>query len=244
MADIRAKGIIIKQHDYGEGHRIISIFAEGLGIIKAVGYGAKKVKSGKAASSQFLCFGEFELSGGGDIMTLKNVDAVDSFFPVTEDIEKLALCSYFADITYAMIGECNADDRLLRVLLNTIYALAYRDESVLKVKSVYELKLMSIEGYAPQTDYCGVCGKGVAAFDLEKGCAVCRECAKSGCIHLNEGLYKALRYIVGSEDKKMLSFTGNDELYRQLSDLSERYLLTHNDRRFASLDYFKAVADF
>lgn len=244
MADIRAKGIIIKQHDYGEGHRIISIFAEGMGIIKAVGYGAKKIKSGKAASSQFLCFGEFELYGGGDIMTLKNVDISDSFFPVTEDIEKLALCSYFADITYAMLGECNADDRLLRVLLNIIYALAYRKENIMKIKSVYELKLMSIEGYAPQTDRCGVCGNAAFAFDLEKGCTVCRDCMRGGCIRLNEGLYKALRYIVGSEDKKMLSFTGNDELYRQLSELSERYLLAHNDKPFASLDYFKAVADF
>lgn len=243
MADIRTKGVIIKQHDYGEGHRMLSIFAEGMGIIKAVSYGAKKVKSGKAASSQFLCFGEFELSGGGDIMTLKSVDVSDSFFPITEDIEKLALCSYFADITYAMLGECNADDRLLRVFLNIIYALAYRDENIMKIKSVYELKLMSIEGYEPRTDCCGVCGKAAAAFDLSRGCTVCRDCLGRDCLTLSEGVYKAIRYIVGSEDRKMLSFTGNDELYSLLGELSERYLLMHTDRKFDSLDYFKSIAE-
>lgn len=243
MADIRAKGIIIKQHDYGEGHRMISVFAEELGIIKAVGYGAKRVKSGKAASSQFLCFGEFELTGGGEIMTLKNVNVSDSFYAVTEDIKKLALCSYFADITYAMLGECNPDDRLLRVFLNTIYALAYREENIMKIKSVYELKLMSIEGYAPRTDCCGVCGKAASAFDLSRGCVVCGNCAGHDCLKLNEGVYRALRYVVGSDDRKMLSFTGNDELYKQLGELSERYFLMHNDRKFSSLDYFKLMAE-
>lgn len=241
MAEIRAKGVIIKQHDYGEGHRIVSIFAEGFGIIKAVIYGAKKGKSGKAASSQFLCFGEFELVGGGDIMTLKSVDVSDSFFPISEDIEKLALCSYFADITYAMLGECNGDDRLLRVLLNTLYALAYRDEDIMKIKSVYEIKLMSIEGYAPRTYGCGVCGSAAYAFDLAKGCTVCRNCMGYDSIKLSEGVYKALRYIADGEDRKMLSFTGNDELYKRLGELSERYLLMHIDKKFPSLDYFKSI---
>ena len=243
MSDIRTKGVIIKQSDYGEGHRILHIFTEGMGIIKAVSYGAKKVKSRNAASSQFLCWGEVELyESGREIATLKSINVIDGFMPISEDIKKLALCTYLSDITHAMLGLNNPDDRLLKVFLNTLYALAYRDEDILKIKSVYELKLMSIEGYAPETEKCGVCGeKSVLAFDTAKGVMVCHSCAGRDSIKISESVYKALRFIVYSPDKKMLSFTGNDVLYEKLGELSEKYLLTHSDREFKSLSYFKNI---
>ena len=33
MAEIRARGIIIKQSDYGEGHRMLTVFTEEYGIV-------------------------------------------------------------------------------------------------------------------------------------------------------------------------------------------------------------------
>ena len=53
MAEIRARGIIIKQSDYGEGHRMLTVFTEEYGIVKAVSYGVKKSKSKAAASMRF-----------------------------------------------------------------------------------------------------------------------------------------------------------------------------------------------
>lgn len=245
MSENRARGVIIKQSDYGEGHRILNIFTENAGIIKAVSYGAKKLKSRQAASSQVLCWGEFELyESGRDICTLKNVNVIDGFFPISYDIKKLALCTYLFDITYAMLGEGNPDDRLLKVLLNSLYALAYRDEDIMKVKSVYELKLMSVEGYEPNISGCGVCGSNeLRAFDLEKGTVVCGGCATKSSIVISESVYRAMEHIVRSSDKKMLSFTGNDILFEKLGEISEKYLLTQADRSFSSLNYFKSIMD-
>ena len=245
MSDNTTKGVIIKQSDYGEGHRMLSIFTEDMGIIKAVSYGAKKLKSRQAASSQVLSWGEFELyESGRDISTLKNVNVIDGFFPVSEDIKKLSLCNYLFDITYAMLGEGNPDNRLLKILLNTLYALAYRDESIIKIKSVYELKLMSVEGYEPVLDRCGVCGIGeVSAFDLSKGTVVCSSCKGKDCVPISEGVYRAMNYIVRMPDKKMLSFTGNDILFEKLGMISEGYLLTQADRKFDSLAYFKSILE-
>ncbi len=242
MPDLHTRGIIIKQNDYGEGNRMLSIFAEGTGIIKAVGYGAKKAKSSRAASSQFLCYGEFELYGGGEIFTLKNVNVKDAFLPVSEDIIKLSLCAYLADITYFMLGQNNPDDRMLHVFLNALYALSYRDEDIFKVKSVYELKLMAIEGYEPFISGCGVCGANtLAAFDISKGTAVCPACRGRDCIPLSESVYKAMRFILSVEDRKMLSFNGNDVLIERLGEITEKYFLAQADKNFASLDYFKTM---
>lgn len=246
MSNYDARGIIIKQSDYGEGHRMLSIFTEKDGIIKAVKYGAKSTKNRDSASSQFLCYGDFSLyKGRGDVATINSVTAIDSFFPLLSDIEKLSLCVYMSDLTYSILGPNNPDERLLRAFLNCVYALAYRDEECKKVKAVYELRLMSIGGYMPRLDICS-CGKGgtICGFDAEGGTVVCTECKKSGTLPLHGGTYRAMHHICTCEEKKLLAFTGNDVLISELGTISEKYALTHLEKNFPSLDYYKAVAQF
>lgn len=244
MGAIRETGLIIKQNDYGEGHRRLSIFTANYGIIQAVSYGAKRQKHKSAASSQFLCYGDFELYlSNRDFANVNSVNVKEAFLPISEDIVKLSLCNYLADITYAMLGQGNADERMLNVMLNSIYALAYREEKPDKIKAVYELKLMSIEGYMPNISSC-VCGSSeVTAFDFDKGSVVCGGCRGSNSRTLNTGAIKALHYIVNAEDRRMLAFTGNDELYYEIGILAEKYLMTHIDREFKSLEYYKMMRD-
>lgn len=246
MAQIRARGIIIKQSDYGEGHRMLSVFTEEYGIIKAVSYGVKRTKSKTAASSQFLCYADFALykSANKDVMTVNSIDTIDGFYPVSEDIKKLSLCVYLADITYGILGTNNPDTRMLRIFLNTVYALAYRKEDMAKVKAVYEMKLMCVGGYAPSINSCASCGKNeVFAFDLLKGGMVCRECGGKYTVRMDKNLYKALEFIISADDRRMLSFTASKELTEKLAKLTERYVSLQLDRDFPSLDYYKAILD-
>lgn len=246
MAKIRARGIIIKQSDYGEGHRMLSVFTEEYGIVKAISYGVKKSKSKAAASSQFLCYGDFEFYKGAnkDIMTVNSINTIDGFYPVSEDIKKLSLCVYLSDITYSILGSNNPDSRVLHIFLNSVYALAYKGEDMKKVKTVYELKLMCAGGYMPSIHSCVSCGSAnIFAFDLLKGGMVCRECGGKYMVKMNKTLYMALEYISGCEDKKMLSFNANDELLDSLGTLTEQYVNLQLDRKFASLDYYKTMLD-
>ena len=224
MAEIRARGIIIKQSDYGEGHRMLTVFTEEYGIVKAVSYGVKKSKSKAAASSQFLCYGDFDFykGVGKDIMTINNIDTLDGFYPVSEDIKKLSLCVYLADITYCILGMNNPDSRMLHLFLNSVYALAYRDEPMDKVKAVYELKMMSIGGYSPQLNACVSCGGKYI-------------------VKLDKNLYRALDYIIYSDDKKMLSFNASDGLMKLLCKIAEQYVELQLDQKFSSLDYYKTM---
>ena len=244
MGTVKENGIIIKQNDYGEGHRRLSIFTENHGIISAVNYGAKRQKNKSAALSQLLCFGEFELyMSNRDYANINSINVTEAFLPVTEDIKKLSLCTYFMDITHAMLGENNPDARLLKTLLNIIYALAYRDEPVKKVKAVYELRLMTLGGYMPNLNICA-CGKNIVEmFDFDKGSIVCSECRGTNAVKISAGVYKAMRYITQADDKRLLSFTGNDALFDELGKITEKYLLIHIDRKFSSLDYYKMMKD-
>lgn len=62
---------------------------------------------------------------------------------------------------------------------------------------------MSIGGYSPQLNACVSCGSNeVYAFDLLKGGSVCRACGGKYIVKLDKNLYRALDYIIYSDDKK------------------------------------------
>ena len=96
----KCTGVIIKQSDFGEGHRMLWIFTDKFGIIKAVAHGAEKIKSKAGAATQFLAMCDFDFYDNGEIWNISSVTAKDTFWPVQEDIVKLSLCTYFADIVY------------------------------------------------------------------------------------------------------------------------------------------------
>ncbi len=235
-------GLVIKQTDYGEGNRILTVFTEEYGIIQAVSYGARRVKSRAGAASQYLCWGDFSLSMGGDIARVRDVKTRDSFLPIQEDIVKLSCAAYLTDITYAALDMNNPDKRLLHTLLNILYAMAYKEADTGKAKPVYELRLMMLAGFMPCMDRCMICGKtdNIAAFS-PKGGIVCGGCRRRGDIPVSADEYAALSYILTCPDKRILSFNASDKVMRTIESISEKYVSEHLDREFRSLNYYRAM---
>lgn len=239
------RGIIIRQSNYGEAHRMLSIFTENDGIIKAVRYGVRGKKASNAAAFQVLSYGDFRLRpSGGGVMTALSADIIDGFYPVSEDIVKLSLLNYFADITYAMLGEANPDKRILSLFLNIVYAAAYRNEPLLKLKCVYELKLMCASGYMPNLGLCGECGAEAHFFSPGRGCMVCDKHKSREDIELSYSALSLMRYIVSCPDKKMLSFEAkNESIYDELGFVTQTYVIAQSGRIFSSLQYFRSMLD-
>lgn len=242
----KTKGLIIKQSDFGEGNRMLTVFTEELGIINAAVYGVKRAKSRQSAASQFLSWAEFMLYfGRGDVASVNSVTSIETFFPIQEDLLKLALSSYLCDITYYAVDKNVPNPAILKLLLNTLYVLAYRDVSARKAKTVFELRLASDMGYMPVFLKCAACGnkKELEYFSAECGGAICRNCHAHGRddIKVNPASLYAAGYILCANEKKIFSFDISDDILHELSDFSEKYLLYHMERDFSSLIYFKKL---
>ncbi len=241
MPVIKATGLILKQTEYGETNRMLSIFTKEYGIINAAVYGAKSIKGGKGAASQVFCYSQFELSKSkGEIYTVLGVTLKESFFPISEDIQKLSLAAYLCDITYYAVGRDNPEEKALTLLLNTLYAIAYNDTHLKKAKCVYEMRLMCLLGYKPTLTKCVKCGniKNIVSFSAKSGGLICSDCPNEG-IPVGKSLAEALKFIISVEDKKMFSFTVSDSIMETLERVCEDYVRMQLDMEFASLLYFK-----
>lgn len=234
-------GIIIKQSDFGEGHRMVWIFTEKYGIIKAVAHGAEKLRSKSGAATQFLSYCDFVFYESGDIWNINSVTAKDTFWPIQEDIKKLALCTYFSDLIYFTLDLYNPDTNIMRLFLNTLYACAYRNVSCEILKLTFETKLMFAAGYMPRPDLCAMCGRDMekAFFDTRSGGVLCRDCVKGNETCIDGTAYKVLCYIIFCDMKKMFSLSLPPEGAAVLAPLIEEYTVSVIDRPIKSLDYYK-----
>ena len=60
-------------------------------------------------------------------------------------------------------------------------------------------------------------------------------------VKISSGTLQAMRYIVGSDPKKIFSFNISEESAKELASAAEGYMLSQLDRKFYTLDYYKKV---
>lgn len=251
------KGLVIKTVDYKETDRLITIFTEQKGAVVAMARGARSLKSRKLSATMQFCYGNFVLYGQGDKCYVKEAELLESFFEIRNSIEGLALATYICEVlSFVTVEESEPD--LLRLSLNSLYAISTGKYSIEKIKAVFEIRCCAILGFMPDVMSCHKCDEkhGDFLFDIMGGTIECYKChteaqkrreerespheAHVVCI-LSETAKDALCYAVYAPLNKLYSFNIGEDDMRLLSRACEEYILNQIDHEFKTLDFYKEV---
>ena len=248
MMHIVTKGIVLRETNYKEADKILTVLTAEGGKRTVKARGCRRKGSALAAPAQLLAYSDMTLFEYKDYYNLNEGATINLVRHLREDLEKLALGSYFAEVVEAVAEEGRAEAEILSLLLNSLYALDALDKPIPLVKAAFELRLLCAAGYAPLADACGVCGVETPEkplLNLSEGvlhCAGCKEEAGEGIsMPLSAGALSALRYIVYGDPKRLFSFRVDGESLRLLGDAAEAFLLTQLERGFRTLDFFKSL---
>ena len=245
---IKTTGLVLRETAYKESSRILTVLTQTEGKITVSARGAKRRGSKTAASTQLLAFSEMTLFSQRDRYTLTEASGIELFLGLREDIRAMALGSYFAEVLEAAADTDIPNPMMLSLGLNCLYALSENMAPVEKIKAVFELRLMCLMGFEPRLDACEICGKSdpdVPVLSLAGGVIHCAGCGALGYgeeMALTPGVLDAMRYIVGCDMKRLLSFSIGPEALRQLARVCEAYLLAQLGRGFGTLDFYKTLA--
>ena len=238
---------MLREVRYKEADRILTVLTADQGKITVKARGALRKGSRLGGASQALCYSEFTLFGNRGKWTADEGSSVEQFLGLREDISQLALGAYFAEMLDTVCAEEAPDAPALQLALNALYALSRGIYGPEHVKSVFELRLMCLEGFAPQADACGVCGREEMPepmFSPTAGMVHCRDCAalaEGAPIALDGQALAAMRHIVSAPAKREFSFVIPEESEKKLSRACEAFVRCQLDRSFPSLDYWKSV---
>ncbi len=254
--DLTLDAIVIGEVALGENDKILTILTSKKGKMTVIAKGIKNINSKRGAGANLFCYSTYGFVKRNDRLWLDSIEVKDSFTGLRDDIGSVALASYFAEVAKEVCMEENDESEMLRLVLNSVYALANKKEvPAWKVKAAFELQAMCILGFSPNFDTCAACGEKLpgpekrTVFELEQGGFVCEKCAAREDFEISKDGYavspetfNAVRCICTLPQNKMLSYKIPDKYVREFCTICEQYLIVHTEKNFKTLSYYKTIA--
>lgn len=242
---ITTDALVIKEKNYGESNRLITLLTRKGGVIRAFAAGARNIKSKKGAATGMLSYSNFTLQRKGDTYTVTEAEPIRIFFGAGSDIVCLSLSQYFCELCDVLAPADTDSEEILRLVLNSLHFLTEQKRPPSLIKAITELRLASISGYAPNLVACDGCGMfedKIMYMRLDTGTIYCENCRTGDYfIPLDITVLKSMRHIVFSPLENLYGFDIPPEAADRLSDITERYLSLQTDHRFATLDFYNSL---
>ncbi|MBO5213278.1 MAG: DNA repair protein RecO [Clostridia bacterium] len=234
--EVVTDGIVLKARPYGERDMILTLLTPEHGRITVLARSVGKNKKQSVLYAQNFVFSHYVLFKGKGMYVVNSADVEESFYGLRQDISRLALAQYFADVA-AKSGEENDAAALCSLLLNSLYLLSSTEIDERLIKLVFETKYCMIEGVFPEV-LCSRCEKEPVKWSFKDGFC-CEDCGNG--YPITPGMISALRHISKNEGKKAYLFSMNEDSVHYLSKLLSDYVSFVTDTDFPSLEYYRSL---
>ena len=248
MAHLTIKGLVIRETDFGDNDRYISVLTESGARIEVLCRGVRRRGGRMANAVRLFCWSELTLFESRGKYTLNTADLLTSFWGITADMERYALACYLAELAGEMTDSDEECPAVTRLLLYALRGLSDGSRDPAIVKAAFELRLMAESGFEPDLARCGACGGGLGEeiwFSPREGTARCAACAERlgtvGYQRLTPGAARALVHILTAEIPRVNAFALAEPARGQLARICEEYALCRAERGFDSLTFYKTL---
>jgi DNA repair protein RecO (recombination protein O) len=231
-------GVVLRTYRLGEADRIVVFLTERHGKVRAVAKGVRRTTSKFGGRLEPLTHVDLLLwQGRSDLDIVNQVEVLDSFRPVREDLTRLPAGMALLEVTDQLAQERHPDPRLHSMLVGALRALADdRADPALLAPSFF-LKALVLEGAGPVLTECAACGEPdtaveLVAFDLVAGGTLCR--AHRSGRPLSPAALELLRRILGGDLAAVLHGP-RPAAADEVAELATEAMEVHLDRRIRSV---------
>ena len=244
----KTEGVVLRQTPLGEADRILTLYTQDMGKLRAVARGVRRTTSKLGGHLDQLMHAALSLSVGRNLDTVLEAQAIHSFRGLREDLDKLSQAVYLAELVDGFSVEQSPNTALYNLLLSTLNALeAGRPPAPLM--RYFELHLLRHSGFGPELHRCIECRSALEPADHLYSCAgggvLCQDCrvtSREALLPLSLNAMKVLRFFEREPFDRALSLGVSNELLGQAERLLGTYIRHVLERQLNSTEFMKLVA--
>lgn len=235
----RVEAVVLRHSDWGEADRLISLYTQSLGKVRAIAKGVRKLQSRKAGHLEPFTRVNLLLARGRDMFIITQAETLDAYQCLRENLERLGYASYIVEVLDQFTFEEGENNALYRLLADTLGRLDSYPDPVLVVR-YYEVRLLDLLGFRPQLFQCVGCQAEVKPEDqylsAELGGVLCPRCgvATPGAQPISMTALKYLRHFQRSSFQEAARAMLSPGVNREMEMLVEHYLTYHLERGLKS----------
>ncbi len=241
-------GIILHAAPIGEYDKRLVILTKERGKITAFAKGARRQNSCLMAAANPFVFGEFELYEGRSSYTISKASIQNYFFELVNNFEGAYYGFYFMEFADYYTRENSDEIMMLKLLYQSLRALAKDNLSNELIRCIFELKAVTINGEYPQVFQCICCEKeeNISYFSAKHGGILCGECVKPDhqAVRISNSTVYAMQFIISSPIEKLFTFKVSDQVLDELKIILKKYLKVYIDKQFKSLPILDGIVTF
>lgn len=244
MSIIKLKGLVLREAYSGESDKIITVLTKERGKKTIAAKGARKPRSPFLAGTQQFCYCEFIVYDNKNIANLNQVEIIETFHKIRDDLLKLSYATYFMELLENSIMEEIVIEELLILTLKTLQILNKNLYNPKFIARIYEIRLMSIIGYMPETTQCVNCSKELNTdiyFSSNEGGVLCDNCKTiaNKVIKISIGTLYSIQYILSVDLFKLFNFSVSELVLDELTTITKDYILLHIEHKFKVLKFLE-----
>ena len=249
--------LVLRSREYGEGHRLITLFSREAGKICAVARGVQKPRAKLAGALQHFALLQVQLARGRRFDVITQVRVLDAFYGLRANYDAFAHANYFAELFDAALEEHQAHPALFDLLGDVLHRLLDGADMDLLARYL-EINLVAMLGYLPQLTRCARCQTPLAkageagravwptwlGFSARQGGALCPGCmaATPGARRIAAGTVQVAQLLLTRGTAALAGLELSAPLRREMADTLQEYLEFRLERRMQSSRFLREHA--
>ncbi len=196
---VETEAIVLRTYRLGEADKVAVCLTRASGLIRGVAKGARKLLSRFGAGLEpftLVNLTYFEKEGR-ELVSLRQVDILRSYFDLAKSAEAFAVLEYLAGLAVDFAPPNQADEKMFRMVRACVEAAAECPGEIESVATYYEIWILKLAGLLPELRACGGCGKrfgreGERVWLSFESAARCAGCAGGRGVALDASSHSAL----------------------------------------------------
>ena len=181
MSATKTLAFVLRKRDYRDTSLLADFYTRDYGRIRGVVKGVRDARARFGSTLEPFSLNEilfYRRRRGGDLHLVTQVELVDLFASVREDLDRLATASYCVELVSELVENEEASPEIFTLIRDTLGFLS-SGASTKRAARIFEVKLLDFLGLMPQIKECVFCRKapaGAVYFHAGAGGLVCKDC--------------------------------------------------------------------
>ena len=226
---------------YGENSKIVNILTKDKGLIGVMCNNVKSIKNPLRTKTLRFTYAHFHINyNENKLSKLIDVDIIDNFTNIKNDIELISYAQYINELTYQVYKQSESED-IFNMYISTLIKLNSKQDPLI-LTNILELKYLDYLGVGLNLDCCVNCGdqRNIVTIDPDEGGFVCKNCYTNQRV-LSPKSIKLIRMYYLINIDSISSIKIDKDIANEINYFIDKYYERYTGLYLKSKDFLKKI---
>ncbi len=249
MSATKTQAFVLRTQDYRDTSALANFYTRDHGKIHGIIKGIRDTRYRFGSTLEPFSLNEIlfyrRRRGGGDLHQVTQVDALDLFPRIREDLERLSYASYFTELLDTLVEGESPSTEVFDLFKGSLFFLA-SGASPRRSARIFELKLLDLLGFMPEIKACVGCraeNPDPAYFHIASGGICCKNCVpdSSSRMPVSRGTLNFLEHVRRSNVQALYNVKVSQEVGEELEKVLRRFVDFHLPGKLKSVVFLEEM---